>query len=83
VTDNDSALSNSKGSGVTGGIGEALLLGDDSIIEGVALREELRYKLAVKYGRDKGLAWYGIMGWKKPWDYVLDGEEHIIRFTSS
>lgn len=82
-TDNDSALSNSKGSGVTGGIGEALLIGDDAIVEGIALREELRYKVAVKYGRDKGLAWYGIMGWKKPWDYVTDGEEHIIRFTSS
>jgi N4-gp56 family major capsid protein len=80
VTDNASALSNAKGSN---SIGEALLLGDDSIIEGVALKEELRYKLAVKYGRDKGLAWYAILGFKKPWDYVADAEEHIIRFTSA
>lgn len=80
ITDNSDALSNAKGSN---SIGEALLIGDDSIIEGVALHEELRYKLAVKYGRDKGLAWYGILGFKKPWDYVTDGEEHIIRFTSA
>jgi N4-gp56 family major capsid protein len=80
VTDNSDALSNAKG---TNSIGEALLLGDDSIVEGVALKEELRYKLAVKYGRDKGLAWYAILGFKKPWDYVTDGEEHIIRFTSA
>src|SRR5690242_14655988 len=59
ICDNSSALSNAKGSN---SIGEALLIGDDSIIEGVALKEELRYKLAVKYGRDKGLAWYAILG---------------------
>ena len=80
VTDNESSLSNAKGSN---SIGEALLIGDDSIIEGVALKEELRYKLAVKYGRDKGLAWYAVLGFEKPWDFVTDEEEHIIRFTSA
>lgn len=80
VTDNSDALSNAKGSN---SIGEALLIGDDSVVEGVALKEELRYKLAVKYGRDKGLAWYAVLGFKKPWDYVNDTEEHIIRYTSA
>lgn len=80
VTDDNDSLDNNKGSN---DIGEALLIGDDSVIEGVALKEELRYKLAVKYGRDKGLAWYAILGFKKPWDFSTDGEEHIIRFTSS
>jgi hypothetical protein len=60
-----------------------MLLGDDSVIEGVALKEELRYKLAVKYGRDKGLAWYAVLGFKKPWDYTNDDEEHVIHFTSA
>ena len=77
---NSGALSETKG---TNNVGEALLLGDDSIVEGIALKEELRYKLAVKYGRDKGLAWYAMLGFKKPWDFTNDGEEHIIRFTSS
>lgn len=77
---NGSALSEAKGSN---GIGEALLLGDDPVIEGVALPEELRYKLAVKYGRDKGLAWYGILGFKRPWDFSTDTEEHIIHYTSA
>ena len=77
---NSGALSETAG---TNSIGEALLIGDDSIVEGVALKEELRYKLAVKYGRDKGLAWYAILGFKKPWDYSVDNEEHVIRYTSS
>jgi hypothetical protein len=80
VTDNAEALDPSRGSNV---LGEALLIGDDSIIEGVALKEELRYKLAVKYGRDKGLAWYAMLGFKRPWDYTTDDEEHIIRFTTA
>ena len=80
LTDNHLALSNSKGTNL---LGEALLIGDDSVVEGVALKEELRYKLAVKYGRDKGLAWYAILGFKKPWDFTADTEEHVIRFTSS
>jgi len=77
---NSGALSESKGSN---SLGEALLIGDDAIVEGVALPEELRYKLAVKYGRDKGLAWYAILGFKKPWDFSTEGEEHVIRFTSA
>lgn len=78
--DNSSALSETAG---TNSIGEAMLIGDDAVIEGIALKEELRYKLAVKYGRDKGLAWYGVLGFKKPWDFTNDTEEHIIHFTSS
>jgi hypothetical protein len=77
---NSSALAEDAGSN---DIGEAMLLGDDSVIEGVALKEELRYKLAVKYGRDKGLAWYAVLGFKKPWDYTNDDEEHVIHFTSA
>lgn len=77
---NASALSETAGSN---DIGEALLIGDDPVIEGVALPEELRYKLAVKYGRDKGLAWYGVMGFARPWDFSTDGEEHVIHYTSA
>ena len=75
---NSGALSETAGAN---DIGEAILLGDDSVVEGVALKEELRYKLAVKYGRDKGLAWYAVVGFKKPWDFSTDGEEHVIWFT--
>jgi len=75
---NSGALSETQGAN---DIGQALLLGDDPIIEGVALKEELRYKLAVKYGRDKGLAWYAVLGFKKPWDFSTDSEEHVILFS--
>lgn len=77
---NSGALSETLG---TNSLGQALLFGDDAVIQGVALEEELRYKLAVKYGRDKGLAWYAVLGFKKPWDFSTDTEEHVIRFTSS
>ncbi len=77
---NGAALAEDAGSN---DIGEALLLGDDPVIEGIALPEELRYKLAVKYGRDKGLAWYAVLGFTRPWDFSTDGEEHIIHFTSA
>ena len=81
VTNNTAALSN--GVGGASALGEAIFLGDDSIIEGVAIKEELRAKLAVKYGRDKGLAWYALLGFKKVWSFATDGEDHIVRVTSS
>ena len=58
------------------------MIGDDSVMEGVAIKEELRYKLAVKYGRDKGLAWYALLGFAKTWAEAADDESHIIRITS-
>ena len=81
VTNNTAALSN--GVGGSSALGEAIFLGDDAIIEGVAIKEELRAKLPVKYGRDKGLAWYALIGFKKVWSQATDTEDHIVRVTSS
>jgi len=78
VSNNTNALSN----GSTNSVGEALFFGDDAIVEGVAIKEELRAKLPVKYGRDKGLAWYGLLNFQRVWDAVVDGEEHIVRFIA-
>jgi N4-gp56 family major capsid protein len=78
VSNNVNALSN----GSTNSVGEALFFGDDAVMEGVAIKEELRAKLPVKYGRDKGLAWYGLMNFQRTWDAVVDGEDHIVRFIA-
>src|SRR3990167_901150 len=80
VTNNIQALSN--GVGGSSALGEGFLIGDDAVIEGMVIKEELRAKLPVKYGRDKGLAWYALEGFKKVWSYATDGEDHIIRLTS-
>lgn len=78
VSNNVNALSN----GSTNNVGEAIFFGDDAIVEGVAIKEELRAKLPVKYGRDKGLAWYGLLNFQRTWDAVVDTEEHIVRFIA-
>jgi hypothetical protein len=51
-------------------------------MEAVATPEEVRAKIPTDYGRSKGLAWYGICGWKLIWeqaDIAGTGENpHII-----
>ena len=80
-TNNTSALSNGVGSSSV--LGEALFFGADVIAEGVAIPEEVRVKIPVKYGRDKGIAWYAMLGFERIWDLTTDKEEHIVRVTSS
>ena len=69
--------------GTNGVLGEAIIFGEDPIREIVAIPEEIRSKLPEDYGRDKGLAWYAMLGWGRVWDFSTDGEEHIVRITSS
>lgn len=40
----------------------ALFMGADTVIEAPAIPEEIRAKLPGDYGRDKGIAWYGLTG---------------------
>lgn len=64
-------------------LGEAVIFGEDPVREIVAIPEEVRSKLPEDYGRDKGLAWYAMLGWGRVWDFSADSEEHIVRVTSS
>jgi N4-gp56 family major capsid protein len=62
--------------------GEAVIFGADAVVEAIALPEEVRIKIPTDYGRSKGCAWYGILGFKIMWDYSADsGEEHMIHIT--
>ena len=36
--------------------------GEDTVAEAVAVPEEIRGKLPGDYGRDKGVAWYALLG---------------------
>lgn len=63
--------------------GSAIFIGEDPIVEGVAVGEEFRQKIAWDYGRNPGLAWYAIAGWSLTWDSSTNGEIRVIRVTSS
>lgn len=69
--------------GTTSYKGEAVVFGEDPVIEGVAIAEEIRAKIPGDYGRDKGVAWYFLGGWKEVWNTANDGEARIIHITST
>jgi len=74
-------FSNTIGTGATHG--QAVFFGADAVYEAVAVPEELRVKVSVDYGRDQGLAWYFLGGWKMVWSYAgLPAEQHIVYVTS-
>ena len=68
----------------TNALGEAVVFGAEACIEGIAVPEEIRAKVATDYGRSKGLAWYAILGYKKMWKATDSGQDsHIIHITST
>lgn len=63
--------------------GEAIAIGFDAVMEGVAIPEELREKVPTDYGRSQGIAWYALLGFQKIWNQVTDGSERIGHITSA
>ena len=75
-------FSNTIGSGTSHG--QAVFFGADSVYEAVAIPEELRVKVSIDYGRDQGLAWYFLGGWKTVWSFTgTPAEQHIVYVTSA
>lgn len=81
IVEETNVLSNTIGSGSA--LGEAVMFGDDAVVEVVAVPEELREKIPTDFGRSQGLAWYALLGFKKIWSFAVDAEEHIIHITSA
>lgn len=76
-------LSNQAGTSVAAaGAGEAIAIGFDAVMEGVAIPEELREKVPTDYGRSQGIAWYALLGFQKIWNQQTDGSERIAHITS-
>ncbi len=73
-------LSNATGS--SGLYGEACFFGADAVREGVALPEEIRVAIPSDFGRDKGIAWYALLGFQQVWDFSDDAETRIITVKS-
>lgn len=75
-------FSNSIGSGSTHG--QAVLFGADNVYEAVSIPEEIRVKVSLDYGRDQGLAWYFLGGFKLVWSYAVSpAEQHVMFITSA
>lgn len=55
------------GESTAGARGECYALGADAFVEAIVTPPELRAQNA-DYGRDKGLAWYGVLGYGLTWD---------------
>jgi len=74
-------LSNAIGSSTA--YGQAVFFGNDQVYEAVAIPEEIRVKIPLDFGRDMGLAWYSLLGFKTVWNYGVDTEQHIVFVTSA
>lgn len=64
--------------------GEGVIFGAETVIEGIAVPEELRQKIPTDYGRSKGMAWYGILGFERMWNITDSGQtSHIVHICSA
>lgn len=79
-TNNNNALSNAVG---VNSIGEAVFFGSDAVVMAVALDPELRAGIPGDFGRQKAVAWYGIMDFGLVWDTANAGEAKVVHFGSA
>lgn len=55
---------NNDGNVWAGGLSDWMyIFGEDTVMEGVVVPEEIRAKIPTDYGRSKGVAYYALMGW--------------------
>ncbi len=79
-------LTNADGS--NGIYGQAVYFGADAVREGIAIPEEIRIGIPTDYGRDQGIAWYGLLGFQQVWSFggtvngSNDGQTRIINVKS-
>lgn len=81
LSNHTAAISN--GVGTNSVLGEAIIFGEEPVVEATVTPEEIREKIPGNFGLDKALAWYYLGGFGKVWDASADSEEHVVRVTSS
>ena len=62
---------------------EGYMFGSDTVREAVAVPEEIRMKVTTDYGRSKGLAWYGLLGFQLEWNESDGALGRIIKWDSA
>ena len=77
----NNVLSNALGTGTT--FGEAVFFGGDCVREGIVIPENIRVDLPKDFGRDQGIAWYYLGGFKQTWNITDDSEVRQIHVTSA
>lgn len=60
---------------------EGFMFGGDTVVEAMAVPEEIRAKEVTDFGRSKGVAWYFLGGWKITWDDASNAR--IIKWASA
>ncbi len=65
----------------TGKSDACYFFGADTVAEGMAIPEEIRGKIPDDYGRGKGVAWYGLMGYGL--NHFTPKEARIIKWDSA
>lgn len=78
---NSNALSGALGTGSV--LGEAVIFGADAVVMAVVQDPELRAEMPKDFGRQKSVAWYGILDFGVVWDTANAGEARIVHVTSS
>jgi N4-gp56 family major capsid protein len=68
--------------GPGGILGEGVVFGKEAIAMAEAMTPELRAKIPEDYGRKKGIAWYGIVGFGSVWGSANAGECRVVHVTS-
>lgn len=58
----------------------AYFFGEDTVMEGVVVPEEIRAKIPTDYGRSKGVAYYALMGWGIV--QTNAGDDRIVKWDS-
>jgi len=60
--------------------GGAVFFGEDAVLKAVAIAPEIREKIPADFGRDKALAWYGLLAYQIVWaTTAAAGEVRILR----
>jgi N4-gp56 family major capsid protein len=64
-------------------LGEGVVFGDDAMAMAEAVPPELRASTGDKYGRNKGVAWYGVLEFGEVFPTANAGEARIVHVGSS
>ena len=70
--------------GTTSYKGGSVFFGEDAVLKAVAIATEIREKIPADFGRDKALAWYGLLAYQIVWSATAAaGEVRILRVHST
>jgi len=69
--------------GTTSFRAEAVIFGEDPVVEGVAVPGEIRSKIPEDYGRSKGVAWYSLLGFQIVWNTPYPRQCRILHVSST